>query len=48
MDRRAFLYCAWSLAIVGLFLGSTYYSFSPFADGGRGPAGFGFYGPSHK
>jgi hypothetical protein len=48
MDRRAFFYSFWSLGILGLFLGSTVYGYSPFADGGRAAHGSGFYGPTHK
>ena len=48
MDRGTFLYGLWSMAIVGLFLGSTIYAYSPFADGGRVRPGAGIYGPTHK
>jgi len=49
MGRGAFLYGLWSLGVVGLFLGSTFYAYSPFADGGRAaPRAGGFYGPTHK
>ena len=48
MDRGTFLYGLWSLAIAGLFLGSTIYAYSPFADGGRVSPRAGMYGPTHK
>ena len=34
--------------VFGLFLGSTIYAYSPFADGGRVRPGAGIYGPTHK
>ena len=48
MDRGSFFFGLWSLAVVGLFLGSTFYGYSPFADGGRASPRAGFYGPTHK
>ncbi|MBX3560887.1 MAG: hypothetical protein KF780_03645 [Sphingomonas sp.] len=48
MDRRTFLYGLWSLATAGLFVTSTIYAYSPFADGGRVAPRAGVYGPTHK
>jgi hypothetical protein len=48
MNRGTFLYGAWSLGIVGLFLASAFYGYSPFADGGRSAIRSGVYGPTHK
>jgi hypothetical protein len=48
MSKGIFLYAAWCLGVVGLFLGSAIYAYSPFADGGRAPRGAGIYGPVHK
>ena len=47
MDRGSFFYGLWSLMVVGAFLGSSFYAYSPFADGGRVSAR-GMYGPTHK
>jgi hypothetical protein len=43
-----FLYALWCLGVVGLFLTSGIFSYSPFADAGRAGAGRGYYGPTHK
>ncbi|MGZ8281804.1 MAG: hypothetical protein ACXWUN_02485 [Allosphingosinicella sp.] len=48
MGRGAFLYAMWAFATLGLFLGSTFFAYSPFADGGRAAPRPGFYGPTHK
>ncbi len=49
MSARSFLYGLWCLIVAGLFLASTYYAWSPFADGGRAPIGLrGSGGPNHK
>jgi len=48
MTRGAFLYALWCLGVSGLFLGSIYYAYSPFADGGRASPRAGVYGPTHK
>ena len=48
MARGTFLYGLWSLLVAGMFLGATYYGYSPFADGGRGTFAGGIYGPTHK
>jgi hypothetical protein len=48
MSRGAFLYALWCLAIAGLFLGSIFYAYSPFASGGRVAPRAGVYGPTHK
>lgn len=48
MDNRTFLYGLWTILIVGMFAGATFYGYSPFADGGRTTARAGVYGPTHK
>lgn len=48
MSGRTFLYGLWCLGVAALFLASTYYAWSPFADGGRAPIGARAYGPNHK
>jgi cbb3-type cytochrome oxidase subunit 3 len=48
MARIPFGYALWCLAVLGLFVGSIFYAYSPFADGGRAPAGARIYGPTHK
>lgn len=49
MTRAAFLYGLWCLGVAGLFLGSIFYAWSPFADGGRtGPSFIYVGGPRHK
>lgn len=52
MNGRAFLYGLWCLGVVGLFMTSSMFAWSPFAEGGRArPTGVGgvFYGgPNHK
>lgn len=48
MSGRTFLYGLWCLGVAVLFLTSTYYAWSPFADGGRAPVGVRASGPNHK
>jgi tellurite resistance protein TehA-like permease len=48
MSTRHFLYGLWALAIVGGSLASTWYGYSPFADGRGPPSRASFYGPTHK
>jgi len=47
MSTRSFLFGAWCLALVGGNVVSSYYAWSPFADGKRDNRA-GFYGPTHK
>jgi hypothetical protein len=47
MSTRFFLFAAWCLTMFGGAAVSSYYAWSPFADGKRG-ASSGFYGPTHK
>lgn len=47
MDGRNIFYSIWCAGIGALFLGSTMFAYSPFADGGRA-ARTGIYGPTHK
>jgi hypothetical protein len=47
MDRRNLFYTVWCGGIGALFLASTMYAYSPFADGGRATRA-GIYGPTHK
>ncbi|MEY2926871.1 MAG: hypothetical protein RL367_1348 [Pseudomonadota bacterium] len=47
MDIKQMLFGFWCLSMVGGSVMSSYYAWSPFADGnGRGAPGF--YGPTHK
>lgn len=48
MTRGGFLYGLWSLGVIGLFLVTSFYGYSPFADGGRSAIRSGIYGPTHK
>ena len=48
MSGRTFLYGLWCLGVVGLFMVSGVFAWSPFADGGRSGPRSGFYGPTHK
>ena len=48
MDRRAFFLTLWSGGVGALFLASTLFAYSPFADGGRVSPRAGVYGPTHK
>jgi len=51
MSRDTFrfgLYALWCIAVAALFVISTSYAWSPFADGGRAGPRSGFYGPTHK
>jgi hypothetical protein len=48
MSGRFFFYALWCLAVLGLFVMSGLFAWSPFADGGRAPRGAGIYGPTHK
>ena len=48
MGRGSFVFALWCLGITGLFLGGTFYAWSPFADGGRSAPRAGVYGPTHK
>ena len=47
MNTRAFLYGLWCLGILGLSVVSSFYGYSPFADG-NGRQQPGIYGPTHK
>lgn len=52
MNGRVFLYGLWCLGVVGLFMTSSMFAWSPFAEGGKarpiGGIGGGYYGPTHK
>ncbi|MBX9797283.1 hypothetical protein [Sphingomonas sp.] len=51
MSGRTFFYTAWCMGVVLLFMATGYYSWSPFADGGRTRSGMGGVfvgGPRHK
>ncbi|HVJ00551.1 MAG TPA: hypothetical protein VM662_00120 [Sphingomonas sp.] len=48
MSTRLFLFSLWCLAVVGLFLLSGIYAYSPFADTARPAQRGGFHGPTHK
>ena len=48
MSTRTFLYGLWCLGVAALFVASTFYAWSPFAEGGRARPHGGFYGPTHK
>jgi hypothetical protein len=48
MSVRFFLYGLWCLTILGLFVLSGIFAWSPFADGGRAARPTGIYGPTHK
>jgi cbb3-type cytochrome oxidase subunit 3 len=48
MDGKSIFYSIWTLGMSGMFLASTMFAYSPFADGGRAPSRAGMYGPTHK
>jgi len=48
MPRSTLFYGLWTLLVVSMFTGATFYGYSPFADGGRAAHGAGLYGPTHK
>jgi cbb3-type cytochrome oxidase subunit 3 len=48
MSGRAFAYGLWCIAIALAYLGSTFFAYSPFADGRRVSSPSGIYGPTHK
>ncbi|MBX9813713.1 MAG: hypothetical protein K2X76_03340 [Sphingomonas sp.] len=55
MNNRVFLFALYCMGVVGLFMATGYYGWSPFAEGGRarggsgGGGGFIFVGgPRHK
>lgn len=48
MDTRNIFYSLWSAGIGALFIASSVFAYSPFADGGRATARAGIYGPTHK
>jgi hypothetical protein len=47
MTTRCFLFALWCMALFAGTVATSYYAWSPFADGQRG-AHPGFYGPAHK
>jgi hypothetical protein len=47
MGKR-FVYLLWCAAVIGLYLTSGVFAYSPFADAGRAGAARGYYGPTHK
>lgn len=47
MTVRVYLFIIWCLLVVGVAIVTSYYAWSPFADGRRSGSS-GFYGPTHK
>lgn len=48
MSSRSFFYALWCTAVVGLFLLTAMFAWSPFAEGGGVRPHTAFYGPTHK
>jgi hypothetical protein len=48
MSTKVFLYGIWCVGIILASLATSYYAWSPFADGNGRAARAGLYGPTHK
>lgn len=47
MNMRYFLFAGWCMTLFASSVASSYYAWSPFADGKRDQSS-GVYGPNHK